>query len=74
LQLHRHAGRAGALDQLARGGDDRRRRGLGGRIELARRRVRGQRAGVGVDPETDLAAPLLDERGEPVGERRAQAP
>jgi hypothetical protein len=44
---------------------------------LGRRPARGaelcvQRRGIGVEAETDLAAPLLDEGGEPVGKRRRQ--
>ncbi len=72
MELCGDACRRGALDQSASADDNRRGRGLGGRVVVARRGPRRQRAWVGVDAQTDLASPFLDEGGEPVGERCAQ--
>jgi hypothetical protein len=33
-----------------------------------------ERGGIGVEAEADLTAPLLDERGEPIGESGLQFP
>jgi hypothetical protein len=53
---------------------DRGARGLGGIVNRARVLAR-QRRRIGIEAETDLAAALVDERRQPVGERlRAQAP
>ena len=72
LRLDRDAGGAGALDQRAAVGDDRgggqlggQRAGTGGHRPLP-----GQLGRVGVEAEADLAAALLDERRQPIGEQR----
>jgi hypothetical protein len=74
LELDRDASRAGALDQPPAVASD-------GRCRGVRRRAGGrlpgigvERGGIGVEAETDLTAPLLDELGEPIGERRLQFP
>jgi hypothetical protein len=69
LRLHRDAGGAGPVDQVAavlgdRGGRQLCDRRLG--IACARPRP-GQLGRVGVEAEADLAAALFDERRKPIG-------
>jgi hypothetical protein len=69
LRLDRNAGRPGRLDQPVALLVDRDRRPLGDVAQIALgRRVRRQGARIRIQPEADLAAALLDERGQPVGE------
>ena len=70
LRLGGDAGGAGRRDQRQAVLGDRVGRGLGG--SARRPRARPQRGRIGVEPEADLAAALVDERREPVGERLAQ--
>ena len=72
LELDRDAGRPGALDQLGAV----RRDGAGsvfrGRIVGAVAAARAELGRIGVEPEDDLAAAVLDRRREPVGKGLAQ--
>jgi hypothetical protein len=69
LRFHRDARLSGGLDQAAALLVDRDRRALRGIPQVALgRRLRGQGAGVRVQPQADLAATLLDERRQAIGE------
>ena len=69
LQLGGDAGRARLLDQAAAAGGDRFRRALGDPA-LRPRRPGVERRRVRIESQAELALPLLDQRGETVGERR----
>jgi hypothetical protein len=71
LGLDRYAGGAGGGDQPLAGDSDRRGGALGRRPppEAA---PAGELCRIGIEAEADLAAPLLNESGEPVGERSRQ--
>jgi hypothetical protein len=69
LRLDRDTGWPGDLDQAIALLVDGHRRALGGVAKIALwRRLRRQRARVGIKPQTDLAAALLDERRQTIGE------
>jgi len=70
LELDRYARRSRGIDRRSAVPHDRIRRPLDGiaLTRVARHRRRPQCRGIGIEPEHDPAAPLLDERGEPVGE------
>jgi hypothetical protein len=69
LRLDRDAGRPGRLDQPVALLVDRNRRPFGDVAEITLGGgVRRQGARIRIQPEADLAAALLDERGQPVGE------
>jgi hypothetical protein len=71
LRLHRNAGRAGRRDQADAVGRDRVRGSrpwIGGFARLGL-----EPRWIGVEAEADLATPLLDEGGEPVGEGSQRA-
>jgi hypothetical protein len=69
LGLDRDTGRPRLLDQAVALLVDGDRRPLGDVTQVALgRRLGRQRAWIGIEPEADLAAALLDERRQPVGE------
>jgi hypothetical protein len=74
LELDGDASRPGALDQPPAVASDGRSRGVRRRAGGRPPGIGVERGGIGVEAEADLTAPLLDELGEPIGERGLQFP